>query len=630
MPSLFFGENMKKILKSALPLFAAAIMIISTYLIFSAGGGEVYAAGYYDYYYEQYALTYDVNADLTMTVTEDFTVRYTGTRNTGILRDIPVNAGDRVRNVRCAEIIDGETTAVEYAVESEYSGFITVDIGDTSYKSGQTHRYLLTYEYAVTKPTSETTLSINAVGFGYDTTINDVSVTITLPDGFKDADCYVGELGTTSTSDYQLDGNTITLQVASLPAYNGVTFDLHFGEGVLSTKIDITPYIIVIVGCLIIGALVVLKLLKFNRGGITVVPNFDACDRFDPLSMGKLIDNTVDSSDITSLIFYWANKGYLKIDMTNPDDIVLIRQVVAIPSYMPHYQKYMFDNLFLNAASVRVSSLKNKFYRTVEIVTREVDSIHCKMYDTKSTTVSLIFALIGGLLMSVTPLIMAIATINITFLYMLPFFMLIPAFIVYTLTRMVYERSGKLKKRTCVLLYLGIAFVSLVISIVYALIVVPSYIIEPVPKVLLCLVGFAIIMLSVSFIMRTPEYEKVQGDVIGFKEFITDVEKEKLEEMLETNPELYYKILPYAQVLGVSDIWEEKFKDLTVAPPQWATGYTGAFDYLLFCAALHSINNNMSSSFVSRPSSSGLSGGGSGSFGGRGGGGHGGGGSRGR
>ena len=180
-------------------------------------------------------------------------------------------------------------------------------------------------------------------------------------------------------------------------------------------------------------------------------------------------------------------------------------------------------------------------------------------------------------------------------------------------------------------MYCGVALLALVFCGLY-LILVPSYVIEIVPKLLLSAVGFAIVMLSVSIICRTEDYTSKLNRIVGFKEFIETVEKDKLEEMLESNPEFYYDILPYAIVLGVSDKWEKKFEDLTIKPPQWATGSFSdtVFNIVLFNTLMRNVNINMVKTFISHPSSGSRSGGSGGHFGGFGGGGHGGGGFRGK
>ena len=87
------------------------------------------------------------------------------------------------------------------------------------------------------------------------------------------------------------------------------------------------------------------------------------------------------------------------------------------------------------------------------------------------------------------------------------------------------------------------------------------------------------------------------------------------EKSLEENPELYYKILPYAQVLGVTDEWEKKFENILIQPPTWCTGT----DMDLFDIWL--LNRCMRSAFVIAMARSQPKGGG-GFIGGSGGGGH--------
>ncbi|MGN0818240.1 MAG: DUF2207 domain-containing protein, partial [Candidatus Coproplasma sp.] len=85
-----------------------------------------------------------------------------------------------------------------------------------------------------------------------------------------------------------------------------------------------------------------------------------------------------------------------------------------------------------------------------------------------------------------------------------------------------------------------------------------------------------------------------------------------------------------------SDIWEDKFKSLTVAPPQWMSDPLDTYiSFVVINRAIRVSTTHMVAN-MSRPSSSGLSGGGggfggfSGGGGGFAGGGHGGGGFGGR
>jgi len=126
---------------------------------------------------------------------------------------------------------------------------------------------------------------------------------------------------------------------------------------------------------------------------------------------------------------------------------------------------------------------------------------------------------------------------------------------------------------------------------------------------------------------RTKEYTDTLGQILGFKDFIVVTEEEKIKFMLEENPQLYYKVLPYAQVLGVTDEWEKKFKNILIEPPTWAYGLQfDVFDFLILNACLR---RGMITAMM-RPRAKGGSfigrSGGGGGFGGFGGGGFGGGG----
>ena len=96
--------------------------------------------------------------------------------------------------------------------------------------------------------------------------------------------------------------------------------------------------------------------------------------------------------------------------------------------------------------------------------------------------------------------------------------------------------------------------------------------------------------------------------------------------LLEENPQYYYDILPYANVLGVSDKWENKFKELTIQPPAYVSG-PDLIDLHIYASLVRSLNRDMSAAMAQKPSSSSRSGfGGFSGGGGFGGGGFGGGG----
>lgn len=82
------------------------------------------------------------------------------------------------------------------------------------------------------------------------------------------------------------------------------------------------------------------------------------------------------------------------------------------------------------------------------------------------------------------------------------------------------------------------------------------------------LLSFSCIFVNVFFTLimkRKTEYgEDIIARVNGFRDFLNIVEKEKLEELVASNPNYFYNILPYTYVLGLSKKWINKFEDIPV------------------------------------------------------------------
>jgi uncharacterized membrane protein YgcG len=611
-------------------------LITALLLLLSVAGFAVkptYAASdAYSFELSQYDVVYDIKADRSMHVTEDLTVNFTGSRITGFIRDIPVNSGDRVKNIKA---YNSDGTTADYSVYMESTDFISVDIGDNLLKTGRTIKYRIEFDYEITQPKDKNAIYLNPVGYGWECKIAQSNITLKLPDGYLGADFYIGNTNTTSNDKYSYDKatNTITASVSTLWAYSGVTFSIQFEDGALSTPFDFTPYILLAVGILLIGALAAVKFLKFNDAPLTPVVNFTAPDEMDPLVMGKLIDNKVNSEDVTSLIYYWANKGYIQINMENEDNPTFIRIYRNLPDDAPSHQKIMYEGMFRSGDMVKLSQLENVFYPTVEEVTKDVNGKVRALYNNKSIGVSILFALLGALLMGLAPIIVAMIEISAKFFPFESLIMLIPAFIVYGVMESLMYNKLKLSTKKFRLYLAGVIALCVVFSVAY-IFIMPTTIIGILSKIFVCVLGFVLIIASVSLICRSKEYTEKLNHIVGFRNFILYTEKDKLEAMLEDDPQFYYHVLPYAQVLGVTDKWAKKFESITIQPPQWSASPLDTYiQFAVFNNALRRMNYQLVSKMTSRPASSGKSGGGGfggGSFGGFGGGGHGGGGGRGR
>jgi len=55
----------------------------------------------------------------------------------------------------------------------------------------------------------------------------------------------------------------------------------------------------------------------------------------------------------------------------------------------------------------------------------------------------------------------------------------------------------------------------------------------------------------------------------GFRQFLATADKDRLEMLIDENPDYYFDVLPYAHALRVSAVWLEKTGDIGTRLPEW-------------------------------------------------------------
>lgn len=133
---------------------------------------------------------------------------------------------------------------------------------------------------------------------------------------------------------------------------------------------------------------------------------------------------------------------------------------------------------------------------------------------------------------------------------------------------------------------------------------------------------FVIALFAIFMPARTVAGARARDQVRGFEEFLSRVERHRLES-LPLTPSLFEKFLPYAIALGVERRWAKAFADICTQPPTWYQGSSSdsLFDAGDFTGRLGVMTAATASAMTSSPRSSGDSGfGGGGDWGGGGGG----------
>jgi uncharacterized membrane protein YgcG len=126
---------------------------------------------------------------------------------------------------------------------------------------------------------------------------------------------------------------------------------------------------------------------------------------------------------------------------------------------------------------------------------------------------------------------------------------------------------------------------------------------------------------------RTIRGTRALEGVLGFEEFLSRVEGDRLQRMVQT-PDMFEKFLPHAMALGVEREWARAFEGIYRQPPEWYHGSDATtFRTRAFVSGLGHMTARTGEAMGSSPRSSSGSGlGGGGSSGGSSGGGFGGGG----
>ena len=105
---------------------------------------------------------------------------------------------------------------------------------------------------------------------------------------------------------------------------------------------------------IILILLLIYLLMKFGRDPKRIqTVEFEAPDGITPAEVGYIIDGIADKEDIVSLIFYWANKGYIKIDKLDDtkDSDFRLTKLRELPEEAKTYELTFFRALFPGTCS---------------------------------------------------------------------------------------------------------------------------------------------------------------------------------------------------------------------------------------------------------------------------------------
>ena len=586
----------------------------------------------------RYDLKMDVRKNRKIYVNEEITIRVNESGDT-FTRSLPLE-GDAYE----MQSVSASVSGCSYEIYTA-NDYLNVDFKSPAFlNAGDTCTYYISYIMQIGVDDVKNGMQIDVVGYGWPFSLRNVTAEITFPAPVQTSTLYSGKYGADGngenvTESWSADRRKLTLFARELSTYydgaNGeivakgvsIRFVLPNGalDGFFVTRVFTDDlWWILLVGVVVI-ALAVVTLWK-TRKSREIIPiiNVKAPNELDPLRMGKILDGVADNEDVTAMLYYFAEQGYLSIDLSSESNPTLIRKTERLPETAPVYQKTLFNGLFVTGERVPVSALKEKFYAYADKALKQVPPV--KQYENKSFFGFIFGGILGGLTALLIPLLLSIFKIGHGYVYAFGGILILPIVGVLVIERIRENYRFKWKKgklSAFLWLEIGIAVLSVLLFTAFP---AKHFTLEG-ERFFVGIFAFLPVFICANALSRTEKYCETLGQILGFKDFIVVTEEERIRFMLQENPQLYYKILPYAQVLGVTKEWQDKFKGILLQPPTWCENSTfTVFDYMI----LNGIMRRMAWNMMVRPqpksgSFAGKSGGG-GSFGGFGGGGHGGGG----
>lgn len=353
-----------------------------------------------------------------------------------------------------------------------------------------------------------------------------------------------------------------------------------------------------------VALLIVVGIFRFviyRKSNLVIPVNFYPPKGMNSAEAGYVVDLEVTDTDITSLIFYWADRGYLKIHEI--DKAYSFEKIRNADGLMADYEQKLFNRMFDYGKDGFVNKKQlRSFYRDVKDAKKGILNKYTKEKNLALKSAEMIRKFFSNI--SLMPLFFYLILSNYEiyqnrFGIIIVCVVMVPMFIMAqrTISSMTKKDDGIQSKMFIVI---GGFFVLMFLSI--------SVIISRVQLNMLFYVcaicSIAMLVLSKGIHKDTKYREELLAPLLGFKDFIKLVEKDKLEMLLEEDPEYYYHVLPFAQVLHVSNIWINKFKDITLPLPEWYVGER--LDMRDFSYVIRDIEREMNQS-VSRPKSSGSS-----------------------
>lgn len=579
-----------------------------------------------------------VHEDNSWDVSEYLYVNFSEYRH-GIYKYIPTafsygfpGANDKLEEYKYRIVVDdinvkGRTFKVEDDMTSDYNKIIIIGkpdltiIGDVKYTINYKMHYL------DDRYKGEDFLCHTVWGAGWNTPVDSLYFCVTMEKGFPEGfaenlNVYSGALGSKTNADSVIididkEKNRIYGAVLGLPANHAVTLSAKLPEGYWKVpEKDNTPFYALLAISGVLALVIVFSMLR-NRNRITRVVAFYPPKGMSSAEVGKVIDGSVDNSDLASLIPWMAHKGYLKIrELHKKGDkkpVLELSLNAPLHNDEPQYMQQFLEALFKNKGenTIRLDELGNRAH-AFKKVKNSIDDQYKGQYALTRTNKLTVWLWRIMVFMMAWAVCCASYTGNFDskfFTYTL-FTSGIAMYIMGRRRRKAgvgYDLWPAKRKRKNAIMW-GVILAAVIAGNIY---MINTGLLSVNPLVIvaaLCLT--AIVSYFTHLCVGSTDYRnQLMGELLGLRNFIETAEASRLKMLVDENPQYFYDILPYAIVFGLSDKWVSQFEHIAVEAPDWYIGKSFRANHNVSPTMLTSMTTNFDSSIKSAVASAASSGG---------------------
>ena len=495
-------------------------------------------------------------------------------------------------------------TVNEKFTSTSQDGYKILKIGDKDRTIVGDKKYIIKYTYSIERYNTKDGIDefyFNIVGDKINTTIGSVEYKIEFPKKYNKENIYLYA----GRDEYKLDGEEtvneekgIVTDVLSdtvlsgkinsmITPFKAVTLRIKLGKDYFILRNNYTDILAKIGTAVSVMTFIYTLIILYKYGRDKKLSDIITFKLPKELDVSKTYylkyKTTTDYRKIVpALIIEFANEGYIEIgDGADRQEKGIFAKkpkdrfdIIKIKDYNgDQYRKKIFDAIFSKGDVITEKNIKKVGQNIVTAVTEGTEIMQNSKFDKEvydQSGLKHVWKIIG---MTIIPLIILFlgavsfaGSIGVVFKVISTIAILISVF----LSVMCLKETS----RTTTIIGVVIQLIIIILMLVYA--GVEAKFISGLGSGIYYIVSAILLSLQVliSFWMekKTQKGMMYEAQVNGFVKYIKTAREDELKEMVMEHPTMFFDILPYTYIFGISKLWINKFSNIEIEKPEWYTG----------------------------------------------------------